>query len=212
MSLMMEYLKNQAILASRKRMARGPLQQSNSAQLTLNPQNVQLSDVYSLLEREKDAPHMWGLKRLLPLCGCSTGWKMGKPFLSNCRLGVLQFVPVQMLMTAVTAVCEWRNVFHEGRWSWSTGYAYVTPIRAISQGIALYCLVYFYHGTERLLRPINPLAKFLSIKLVIFFTFWQVRHQERPSSHPRADSRAHNRLWARRVLYCRSYRRRHYLL
>jgi hypothetical protein len=181
---MMEYLKNQAILDSRKLMARGGLHRRESSPPVISPETVQLSDVYRLLEREETIPHMWGLKRLLSLLGYSTGWQMGEPFLSKCRLGVLQFVPVQMLLTVVTAVCEWQNVYHEGRWSWSTGYAYITPIRAFSQGVALYCLVYFYHGTERLLAPINPLAKFLSIKIVIFFTFWQVRRQEQSSSHP----------------------------
>lgn len=174
MSLMMEYLKNQAILSSQEQMKRGALHRNDSASVPLNPETVTLVHVHALLEREKSIPHMWGLSRLLPKLGWSDRWKMGEEFLQKCRLGVLQFVPVQMAATLATALCEHQHSYHEGRWSWHSGYAYVTPIRALSQGIALYCLVYFYHGTEELLTEINPLAKFLSIKLVIFFTFWQV--------------------------------------
>jgi hypothetical protein len=173
MSLMMEYLKSQAILISQEEMGRGVLHRQESMPPVVTTQNVKLADVYTLLQREDPAPHMWGLSKLLPLLGYAEGWAMGEEFLDKCRLGVLQFVPVQALATVATVVCEWRYTYHEGRWSWGAGYAYVTPVRAISQGVALYCLVYFYHGTEKLLRPIDPLAKFLSIKLVIFFTFWQ---------------------------------------
>lgn len=177
MSLMMEYLKNQAILDSQKQRTPGRLHRPESASPMITSETVKLADVYRLIEHNDAVPHMWGLNRLLPLLGYSDGWAMGKPFLNKCRLGVLQFVPVQMLSTIITAVCEWQNVYHEGRWSWSSGYAYLTPIRALSQGVALYCLVYFYHGTHTQLQPIDPLAKFLSIKIVIFFTFWQVRYQ-----------------------------------
>jgi hypothetical protein len=37
----------------------------------------------------------------------------------------------------------------------------------------LYCLVYFEHSCASLLRPIDPMPKFWSIKLVVFATFWQ---------------------------------------
>ena len=188
MKLMMEYLKNQAILSSRDQMQRGRLQAEDSESVPLNPETVTLVHVHALLEREKSIPHMWGLSRLLPTLGWTDRWQMGEEFLRKCRIGVLQFVPVQMAATFATAWCEHHHSYHEGRWSWHSGYAYVTPIRALSQGLALYCLVYFYHGTEELLKEINPLAKFLSIKLVIFFTFWQVCRQTqgfgRSCTHP----------------------------
>lgn len=42
-----------------------------------------------------------------------------------------------------------------------------------SQCWALYCLVYFEHSCAQLLKPINPMPKFWSIKLVVLATFWQ---------------------------------------
>ena len=52
-------------------------------------------------------------------------------------------------------------------------YPYTTFIISLSQMYALYCLVFFYHGTSKPLQRIKPLAKFISIKLIVFFSYWQ---------------------------------------
>ena len=206
---MMEQLKSRSILASQKQLHRGALHRQESAPHAITSENVRLADVYSLVEREAPVSHMWGLSWLLPKLGFRHGWEMGRQFLNKCRLGVLQFVPVQMACTLATVWCEHVNSYHEGRWSWHSGYAYVTPIRALSQGIALYCLVYFYHGTKNLLEEINPMAKFLSIKLVIFFTFWQVRRRTQHSVTTRVPACVSMIwVWARRVLHYRLCRRK----
>jgi hypothetical protein len=116
---------------------------------------------------------------------------MGMPFLKKCRLGVLQFVPVQIVCTTLCCVLTHYKVYQEGVWlnqklgavaftsDGFLGYGQFTPfgfvnlLRILSCTIALYCLVYFYHGTRRLLADIDPLAKFLTIKMVVFATFYQ---------------------------------------
>lgn len=42
-----------------------------------------------------------------------------------------------------------------------------------SQMWALYCLVQFYNVTHEQLKPIKPLAKFISFKAIVFATWWQ---------------------------------------
>ncbi len=53
------------------------------------------------------------------------------------------------------------------------GYLYITIIYNISVSLALYALFLFYFATSDLLRPFEPVLKFLTIKSVIFLSFWQ---------------------------------------
>jgi hypothetical protein len=39
--------------------------------------------------------------------------------------------------------------------------------------MSLYYLVLFYHALQHPLSPYSPLLKFLTIKVTLFFTFWQ---------------------------------------
>lgn len=49
-----------------------------------------------------------------------------------------------------------------------------TIILNISVSLALYSLVIFYHVFAKELAPHKPLSKFLCIKGIVFFCFWQV--------------------------------------
>ena len=61
-------------------------------------------------------------------------------------------------------------------------YFWIVLIRTISQGYAMYCLVLFYfilkslpkHSNGyRLFISMRPIPKFLCIKGIVFFTYWQ---------------------------------------
>ncbi|CAN0912111.1 Protein LAZ1 homolog 2 [Linum grandiflorum] len=52
-------------------------------------------------------------------------------------------------------------------------YPYIAVVLNFSQMWALYCLVQFYNVTHERLKPIRPLAKFISFKAIVFATWWQ---------------------------------------
>lgn len=52
-------------------------------------------------------------------------------------------------------------------------YPYMAVVLNFSQMWALYCLVTFYNVTHERLQSINPLAKFISFKVIVFATWWQ---------------------------------------
>lgn len=100
-------------------------------------------------------------------------WEMGRRFMNECKYGVLQYVAVKTLTTVVTVVLQAKGLFKDGVWSWDSGFAYVSVLLNMSIGWALYCLVKLYYATKDDLREWRPVGKFLCIKLIIFFTFWQ---------------------------------------
>ena len=77
-------------------------------------------------------------------------------------------------LTALTAlILEAFGVYCEGEFKWDCGYPYLAVVLNFSQSWALYCLVQFYGATKDELAHINPLAKFLTFKSIVFLTWWQ---------------------------------------
>jgi len=104
-------------------------------------------------------------------------WRMGKDFLLKIKHGVLQYVVVKTVMTLLTTFVFLPSGWYgEGTFSWNSAYVYITTILNISVMYALYCLVKLFHAVKSDLRsPVNwhPVGKFLCVKGVIFFTWWQ---------------------------------------
>jgi len=63
--------------------------------------------------------------------------------------------------------------YNEGSFLPWYGYVYVTAITFASVTVSMYCLVWFYIVTQEDLAPYNPVPKFLCIKAILFFSFWQ---------------------------------------
>ncbi len=53
------------------------------------------------------------------------------------------------------------------------GFLYLTVVDNISISVAFYVLLVFYNTLHVDLAPFRPVWKFLCVKMVIFFSFWQ---------------------------------------
>jgi len=53
------------------------------------------------------------------------------------------------------------------------GYLYITILYNVSISLALYALFMFYCATREQLQPYAPVLKFLTVKSVIFLSYWQ---------------------------------------
>ena len=109
-----------------------------------------LGKVAEMLGRQpRQQHHFWPFDKFL------SPWTMGMPFLRNCRYGVMQFVLLQGLCSVASAILEHLDVFNDGEWTNPkhsrtgersfplSGYAFVMPVRIVSQLVAMYCLVMF---------------------------------------------------------------------
>jgi len=104
-------------------------------------------------------------------------WDMGQDFLYKIKHGVLQYVVMKTVTTLLTTfVLLPSGYYGEGTFTYHSAYIYITAILNISVMYALYCLVKLFHAVKSDLRsPVNwhPVGKFLCVKGVVFFTWWQ---------------------------------------
>ncbi|KKA29903.1 hypothetical protein TD95_001478 [Thielaviopsis punctulata] len=89
------------------------------------------------------------------------------------KRGILQYAwlkPVQALATIIMKAC---GVYKEGYVSLTSGYFWQGIIYNISVTISLYALGLFWVCMNNDLQPFRPVPKFLSVKLIIFASYWQ---------------------------------------
>lgn len=97
-----------------------------------------------------------------------------RAFLLQCKENILQFVLVKPLST-ITAIIlsEYFDLYEPGNFALNNGYIYITSVVNISISLSMYWLVMFYQATKESLMPFSPVPKFLCIKGVLFFSYWQ---------------------------------------
>ena len=111
-----------------------------------------------------------------PFLRCLLAEWEGDEFLLQCKYGVLQYVVIKIILSALTVCLELGGVYDFGSMRFDRGYVYVSFFGNLSQMWALYVLVKLYFATESDMKsPVNwrPVGKFMCVKGVVFFTFWQ---------------------------------------
>ena len=100
--------------------------------------------------------------------------RMGEPFLRLCRHGVINYVVMRPVTTALAFITEANGLYGDGQiLNPLVAFPYLTLVNNLSQAWAMYCLILFYKVTHEELAPIRPFAKFLTVKAVVFLSFWQ---------------------------------------
>ncbi|KAJ3555065.1 hypothetical protein NP233_g12293 [Leucocoprinus birnbaumii] len=95
-------------------------------------------------------------------------------FMYTVKWSVLQYVIIRPAASVAGIICERLGVLcAQAGFSPVFANAYIECINFISISIALYGLLVFYGLTASELEGRRPLAKFLAIKLIVMFTFYQ---------------------------------------
>lgn len=100
-------------------------------------------------------------------------WRLGEWFYLVIKFGIVQYMIIKTLCALLSLLLEAFGVYCEGEFKWNCGYPYTAVVLNFSQSWALYCLVQFYAATKDELAHMNPLAKFLMFKSIVFLTWWQ---------------------------------------
>lgn len=77
------------------------------------------------------------------------------------------------IAAAVTLILESTGHYGDGDFGIDKGYLYITIVYNVSYTIALYGLFLFYNATKELLATYYPVLKFLTVKFIVFMSFWQ---------------------------------------
>ncbi|KIJ56379.1 hypothetical protein M422DRAFT_23657 [Sphaerobolus stellatus SS14] len=89
------------------------------------------------------------------------------------KRGILQYVQVKPILAMATIILKAVGKYDEGDLKAGSGYLYISIVYNISISIALYCLAMFWVVVNADLKPFRPVPKFLCVKGILFFSFWQ---------------------------------------
>ncbi|TFK67792.1 DUF300-domain-containing protein [Pluteus cervinus] len=89
------------------------------------------------------------------------------------KRGILQYVQVKPVLAIVTLILKSLGKYNEGDFRANSGYLYVSIIYNVSICTSLYCLAMFWICVNDDLKPFRPVPKFLCVKGILFFSFWQ---------------------------------------
>ncbi|KAI0916543.1 hypothetical protein AcV5_010451 [Taiwanofungus camphoratus] len=89
------------------------------------------------------------------------------------KRGVIQYIQVKPILALVTIILKLAGKFNEGDLRANSGYLYVSIVYNVSICLSLYCLAIFWMCVNDDLKPFRPMPKFLCVKGILFFSFWQ---------------------------------------
>lgn len=107
----------------------------------------------------------------MPLCCCY--YTPGNTLFAWIRRLSLQYVFLKLVLSCLAVILSLVGVYHAGSFDPHYGYFWITLALNLSATVALYMIVLFYDLIARTIFIHKPLLKFISLKVLLFFCFWQ---------------------------------------
>ncbi|KAJ3168757.1 hypothetical protein HK101_011597 [Irineochytrium annulatum] len=104
---------------------------------------------------------------------CLTFNPRGKAFLVYTRVLILQYVIIRPAMTILALILESVDRLCPSSMNPKYGEFWVTSFNFVSVTVAMYALIIFYIVIHHEIDEHKPLWKFIAVKFVVFFSFWQ---------------------------------------
>lgn len=89
------------------------------------------------------------------------------------KRGILQYAWLKPVLALVSIVMKATDTYEEGYLGITSGYLWTGIVYNLSVTISLYSLAMFWVCLHDDLTPFRPVPKFLSVKLIIFASYWQ---------------------------------------
>ena len=121
-----------------------------------------------MMNGRRPVSHLWPLTHVLEKIDISDP----HTFLAVKR-GILQYTWVKPLLAVATIIMKATDTYQEGYFGLTSGYMWSGLLYNISITVSLYTLALFWVCMSADLQPFRPMPKFLSIKGIIFASYWQ---------------------------------------
>ncbi len=89
------------------------------------------------------------------------------------KRAILQYTWLKPILLILIAFMQVIGIYHDNQISLTSGYVWIQLAYNATVTISLYALALFWYCLKTDLHPYNPMMKFLSIKIIIFFSYWQ---------------------------------------
>lgn len=114
-----------------------------------------------------------GTRKLPPPMCCLQFTPNSLLFLNDCRIGTMQYALIRPMTTILALVLESIGLYCPESTDLRTARPYLTLINCGSTAIAMFSLLTLYLTIRDDIKEHTLVTKFLSVKFVIFLTFWQ---------------------------------------
>jgi len=131
----------------------------------MDNKSVDYERIYDMLSKKGLKKHIWPLNYIIKDLLLISNIR-GKWFFRSCRMYILQYLAIKPLATFIIII-----LYIAKAPSWLHGA--LQFIVLVSVSFSMYYLVLFYQILNEELAYARPLLKFLSVKSVLFLTFWQ---------------------------------------
>uniref|UniRef100_A0A7S1BKM8 Uncharacterized protein n=2 Tax=Corethron hystrix TaxID=216773 RepID=A0A7S1BKM8_9STRA len=100
-------------------------------------------------------------------------YQLASAVIFQCQIFAMQFVLLKPITATLSLILEKAHVGQEDAFSYKSPALYLMIVENVSIGLAFYGLLKFYHAIQDDIQWCRPWPKFLTIKGVVFMTFWQ---------------------------------------
>lgn len=101
-------------------------------------------------------------------------WRVDTQMVPNFKIAIFLYVFVRVMCAAVTFLTAYTGHYCEGDIDFAAcAWPWVQLFVTAAQFNAGYWIFFFYFEYHDLLEPLHPLGKILSVKFVLFLSFWQ---------------------------------------
>jgi hypothetical protein len=97
----------------------------------------------------------------------------GPHFINDCKIIVMQYAIIRQVTTILGIVMQSIGIYCPESLSYRHGRLYLTLLNVGSTAVAMYGMVLLYLTVRKDIAEYKPITKFLSVKFVLFMTFWQ---------------------------------------